>query len=73
MPRQSNALEMLRQEHRQMQSLFQQLETSSGKEQEKLCREMIDALQTARQTSGDGRPSCRSALLDVEFGSQQAR
>lgn len=45
MSKQTNALEVLRKDHKEVQSLFQRFEGASGKDQEKLCRQMIDALQ----------------------------
>jgi hypothetical protein len=40
-----NALELLRHDHREVQRLFHRFEQASGKEQEKLCRETVDALK----------------------------
>jgi len=45
MARQSNALEMLRKEHKHLQSLFHRFEKSSDREQDDVCREMVDALE----------------------------
>lgn len=41
----ANALEMLRRDHREVQSMFQRFESASEKEQEKLCGELIQALK----------------------------
>lgn len=46
MPKRSNALEVLRKDHKEVQQLFHRFESASGKEQDKLCRQMIDALKT---------------------------
>lgn len=43
--RHSNALQVLRHDHRDLQKMFQQFERADGREQEKLCREMVDALK----------------------------
>jgi hemerythrin-like domain-containing protein len=53
MRRQSNAIEMLRQEHQHVQNLFQRFERSSGKEQEKLCREVVAALSAHTRVEED--------------------
>jgi hemerythrin superfamily protein len=41
----ANALEMLRRDHRDMQTMFHRYDNASEKEQEKLCREMVAALE----------------------------
>lgn len=41
-----NALEILRRDHREVQQLFHRFEQAGRQEQEKLCREMADALKT---------------------------
>lgn len=41
-----NALELLRREHREVQQLFQRFEKATGKEQDKLCEQMVQALKT---------------------------
>ena len=46
MPRQANALEILRHDHREVQQLFHRFEKASGKEQDKLCDDMVKALKT---------------------------
>lgn len=41
----ANALEVLKSDHREVQKMFHRFSSASGKEQEKLCREMVDALK----------------------------
>lgn len=45
MARKTNALEMLRDDHQRVQTLFQRFEKAKGAEQDKLCREVVDALK----------------------------
>jgi hemerythrin-like domain-containing protein len=45
MSKQSNALELLRRDHKEVQSLFYRFEQAGGKEEDKLCRELIEALR----------------------------
>jgi hemerythrin-like domain-containing protein len=45
MSRPENALEMLRRDHRDMQAMFHRFDKASEKEQDKLCREMLAALE----------------------------
>lgn len=42
----SNALEVLRKDHKAVQSLFHRFEGASGKEQDELCQKIIDELKT---------------------------
>lgn len=46
MPRQANAIEVLRKDHEEVQSMFRRFPSASTREQDKLCRQMIDALKT---------------------------
>ena len=46
MSKQSNALELLRRDHKEVQSLFHRFEQAGGKEEDTLCRELIEALRT---------------------------
>ena len=45
MSRRENALEILRCDHRDMHAMFHRFDKASGKEQDKLCREMLAALE----------------------------
>jgi hemerythrin-like domain-containing protein len=45
MSKRTNALEVLRKDHREMQALFHRFPKASGREQEKLCRAMTQALR----------------------------
>jgi hemerythrin-like domain-containing protein len=45
MSKRTNALELLRKDHRDMQALFPRFDRSSGKEQDRVCRQMVDALK----------------------------
>jgi hypothetical protein len=46
MSRQPNALELLRRDHKEVQSMFQRFERAQGEKEEELCRELIEALRT---------------------------
>jgi hemerythrin-like domain-containing protein len=45
MSKQSNALELLRRDHRDVQAMFHRFEKAGEKEQDELCRQMIQALK----------------------------
>lgn len=45
MPKHANALELLRHDHQEVQQMFHRYQSAGEKEQEKLCREMVDALK----------------------------
>jgi hemerythrin superfamily protein len=44
MPRQTNALELLRKDHREVQALFRRFERADESEKESLAREVVEAL-----------------------------
>ena len=46
MSRQPNALELLRRDHKEVQSMFQRFERADGENEDELCRELIEALRT---------------------------
>lgn len=45
MARQTNAIELLRKDHRQVKAMFHRFENADEQEQEQLCRQMVDALK----------------------------
>ena len=46
MSRQPNALELLRRDHKEVQSMFHRFEQADSKEEDELCRNLIEALRT---------------------------
>ena len=46
MSRQPNALELLRRDHQEVQSMFHRFEQADSKEEDELCRNLIEALRT---------------------------
>lgn len=71
--RHANALQVLRRDHRELQAMFHKFEKADEREQEKLCREMVDALKVHTRIEEEVfYPYLREATGDDELFEEAA-